>query len=1028
MKPFTFFLRMLCWGCSLLGAAMLSGPTNLPGQTAGTGTLAGRVLHAASGTYLGNVRVVIEGTTHEALTDQNGEYRFPSLPAGPVRLMVSHTGLLAQTRSLQIVAGQVVSQDFELGMAGTASPQPGVVTLDAFTVEERELTAQGAALHEQRTAANIKNVVSMDEFGDLGITNPGHFLTYVPGISNIYNTTGEVEGIGIRGMDASGTVVMFDGLSAATNDPTSRAFNFSGSSTANIEYIEVNKVPTPDLPANAVGGSINMVTKSGLNRKTPLLTYNVFTTFQAKGSPGNLNVSRHKHAGPDKRTTMHPVQPGISLSYVLPVSPSLAFTFDAGHNARVQDREYIGATWDRVRHVQTAGSLNSVLNIFQKQNAGFGVDWKLGAHQFQVRAAVSAQNAYTRQNVYNYNFGAGATGSATSTQGAATAVGSVNYNLGQSINQYRRLRSLQLRHSWRGEKWSVNWKAGYSENRRTFSDIDEDFFGTVNVTRTGLVLSGEGIDRMEEMEIPRLSARTAAGATVDPYDVSGFTLNTAASGRMFFENVLKSLAADVTRSFDTTWPLSIKAGVLIEENSRENWTRSLSWTVNPPASAGGRVVGNYDLVAEGYSERRHFNGGLNLDWLSGAKLYEIYLAHPEYFVLNETAAHTVWVNNRKSLEETISAGYIRADLKALSNRLRLAFGARMEHTKDEGYGPLDDITATYQRDPAGNILYGSNGRPMTIAADALTLIKLRYRELGSYNEKSYHDLYPSLNASYAITDTLIARTGYASTIGRPNIAFVTPGMTISDPSIASPIITVINTGLQPWTADNFDLTLESYELKGAQISVAGFYRKISNFFVSQQIPLTQELVDQHGIPPEVIDSDYEVRYSINSPDYATQRGLELSWRQSLRSFAGLPSWMQSFGFFANSTFLRIGGPGANNFTGYSTRVYNGGINYLRRNFALKINVTSSNGPRQAVVAANATTPAGTYSALADRTLVSGSIEYRINKTFTIHLSGQNLSNALFRNMTFSPGAPAYTRPAQYRDNGVDYVIGVKGQF
>ena len=203
-------------------------------QTGASGTIEGRALNATSGSYLNKARVTVKGTPLETFTDENGNYRFPSVPGGRHDVTVTFTGLPPATKSVQVAAGQAARLDFELSLADGA-----VVRLDAFTVEEREVTAQGHALHEQRTAANIKNVVAMEEFGDLGITNPRHFLTYVPGVSNIYNTTGEVEGIGVRGMPASGTVVMFDGAQAATNDPNSRSFNFSGTSTANLDRIEV---------------------------------------------------------------------------------------------------------------------------------------------------------------------------------------------------------------------------------------------------------------------------------------------------------------------------------------------------------------------------------------------------------------------------------------------------------------------------------------------------------------------------------------------------------------------------------------------------------------------------------------------------------------------------------------------------------------------------------------------------------------------------------------------------------------------
>ena len=278
---------------------------SLSAQNAGAGTIEGRVLNATNGNYLNNVTVAVRGTLLTATTDANGEYRIAGVPAGAATLSVSYTGLDSQTKVITVDAGGTARADFELRLTGTTRAASQVVQLEAFTVEERELTAQGQALHEQRTAANIKNVVSIEEFGDLGITNPGHFLSYVPGISNVYNTTGEVEGIGVRGMSSSGTVVMFDGSAAASNDPAQRAYNFSGTSVSNIDRIEVTKVPTPDLPANAVGGSINMITKSGFNRRTPQFSYNTFLTLQAKGTQGNLPPFFHDFAGTDEIGRAH---------------------------------------------------------------------------------------------------------------------------------------------------------------------------------------------------------------------------------------------------------------------------------------------------------------------------------------------------------------------------------------------------------------------------------------------------------------------------------------------------------------------------------------------------------------------------------------------------------------------------------------------------------------------------------------------------------------------------------------------------
>jgi TonB-dependent receptor len=1019
----TSIRRVLAGGIlAALGFSMLGA------QTPSTGTIQGRVLNATSGNYLNRVHVVVKDTLLEASTNDNGEYRISGVPAGNVTLTATFTGLTPQTKTVTVPVGQTVRADFDLVLAGTPTDTSGIVTLQAFTVEERELTAQGAALHEQRTAPNIKNVVSMEEFGDLGITNPGHFLTYVPGVSNVYNTTGEVEGIGLRGMASSGTVVMFDGAQAASNDPASRSYNFSGTSTSNLDRIEVTKVPTPDLPANAVGGSINMVTRSGFNHRAPQFRYNLLATIQAKGSHDDIPRLGEKLAGTDDKTTALGIQPGFDLSYSRPVGDSFAFTLNVGRNARYQDREYLSPTWDRVRNVQTAGTLNAVLNIFYQDVAAMGADWKTGRNVFRARIDASRYNAITRQNQYAFNFGAGATGGERFTEGAATGVGTLTQSAGANPNQYRRLLNGRISHVYTGDNWKFDWTAAYSEARRLFSDIDQGMFYSASSTLSNLVISGQGLDGISDMALPRLTVRSRTGAPIDPYDIRQFTLNSATSGRMFFKNTIGSGSVNATRSFATSIPLTLKAGAAVERTERDNWTESMTWNFRPPAAAGGQIVGNYDLIADAYAARRTYNDGVKINFVSTTKLYDLYRQHPEYFQLNEAGAYTNRVNSSKLLKETISAGYVRADAKALDNRLWIVAGVRFERTADEGFGPLNDIRATYVRNAAGQVVLGSNGRPVQITTDALSLARLQFKERAAFSEKSYQAYYPSVNASYNIGANFVVRTAYARTIGRPDLSFITPGTSISDPSAASPTITVVNTGLQPWTANNYDLTLESYEYRGATVAVSGFRKEISKFFTAVRVPATQALLDQYGLPDDLLSSNYEIITRENSADDAIINGFEWSWRQSLRPFAGLPAWGRSFSFFLNGTHLRLGGPGADNFSGYSTRIINWGVAWARGNFAVKVNATYSNGPRNAVVEANATTPAGTYTGLAPRTLLSGSLEYRLNKWITLHASGQNLSNALYRNMTFSPGSPEYTRPTQYRDNGIGYVIGVKGEF
>ena len=157
----------------------------LPVSAVFAATVEGRVLNAATGVYLNNARVVVEGSTLEAFTDGNGDFRINGVPAGQVRLRVTYAGLEPGTAAVLAAEGVPARRDFELDLPRertTAGPG-NVVRLANFIVESTQLSAQAAAINEQKVSPNIKNVVVLDEVGDLGDGNIGEYLKYTPGIS-----------------------------------------------------------------------------------------------------------------------------------------------------------------------------------------------------------------------------------------------------------------------------------------------------------------------------------------------------------------------------------------------------------------------------------------------------------------------------------------------------------------------------------------------------------------------------------------------------------------------------------------------------------------------------------------------------------------------------------------------------------------------------------------------------------------------------------------------------------------------------
>ncbi|HUR58164.1 MAG TPA: carboxypeptidase regulatory-like domain-containing protein, partial [Opitutaceae bacterium] len=67
--------------CALFVAAFAS---LLPAQTAGTGSISGRVLNEATSQYLNNARVTVKGTDITTFTDSTGSFRISGVPTGTV--------------------------------------------------------------------------------------------------------------------------------------------------------------------------------------------------------------------------------------------------------------------------------------------------------------------------------------------------------------------------------------------------------------------------------------------------------------------------------------------------------------------------------------------------------------------------------------------------------------------------------------------------------------------------------------------------------------------------------------------------------------------------------------------------------------------------------------------------------------------------------------------------------------------------------------------------------------------------------
>jgi hypothetical protein len=123
------------------------------------------------------------------------------------------------------------------------------------------------AIAEKQQAPNIIDVQPLSEIIKLPDINTAEALQRIPGIS-LETDSGEGRFVHIRGLDSDLNGTTYGGVRLPASNPSSpsgggRAVAFDTFPTGVIGGVELTKTSRPDMDAEALGGSINLVPRSG---------------------------------------------------------------------------------------------------------------------------------------------------------------------------------------------------------------------------------------------------------------------------------------------------------------------------------------------------------------------------------------------------------------------------------------------------------------------------------------------------------------------------------------------------------------------------------------------------------------------------------------------------------------------------------------------------------------------------------------------------------------------------------------------
>ncbi len=1033
--------RVVCRVLCALFLACL--PASLRAQTAGSGSISGRVQNEATGQYLSNARITIKGTGLTTLTDEFGTFRISGVPSGAATLEAFYSGLDPVEATVEVRAGQNTERDVGLTNRATYGTQTGTVKLDAFVLSASKLTeGEALATNEQRFASNIKNVVATDAFGDVTEGNVAEFMKFLPGVTVDYSDASP-NAVAIRGFDPNMTGVTVDGsqMANASGSAANRSFLFTQVSINNTSRIEVTKVPTPANPADGISGSVNMISKSAFERSRAQFNYRVFVSASSDG----LQLKKQPYPFDER---IYRWNPGFDFDYTLPITKNFGIVFTGLTSKQWNEQNIVSKTWN-TSAANTGATpqrpyLQSVQIVdapkwYERHSTSLKADWRIAPHS--VLSIGGQATYYVDKNGNNSRTATvgtnpaptPATGTRLSydedTVLGATGRGGVTFG-GNFIHIAARTIGTNARYRFDSNDWHFDAGSHVSNSKTWRRYHEKGSFQALNSAMNQPV-------RVEFHDIELVRPTTIRvfdnnNRELDIDDINNYRLNTATSNdyRDHKENVFGGDLNLKRRLSILEMPTSVQIGGLYRAQVRDRREWNRQWTYN---GMNGNIS-PAPFVGQVYSHRPNYFSFDNIPWTSTNRAVDAWEQDPGLFT--QTPAQVVAQESNRLqesewLRETVTGLYAQTEFKLLKNRLTVLTGVRYEKTHDKGEGPVFEPSAVWVRDPDGTFARDAQNqrirRPEAGAVGSMEELRLIRQERANLANRAYDGYYPSLHLTFNATANFLLRAAYAKTYGRPDFRNIVPNATITendielstDPNALPGIITVRNTGLKPWTAQNYDLSAEYYTENGGIITAGAFRKDVTDFFGTLQTIATPEVLDELGIDQRYVD--WRINTTINSGD-ARVSGVEFNVRQSLTH---LGKFGRYFSVFANATKLKLEGSRTADFNRFLPKSANWGFTFTKKpvTFMMKWHHRGeqNRGP---------STAQGPDARLYQdaRTTLDVNLTYQAFKRLSVFVNGRNVLNEWFTQSRYQADTPEYARRSSTNSYGVQWAAGVKGTF
>jgi TonB-dependent receptor len=747
MKSFTTVLR---WIPIVIAFGLVAPPA---AAQARTGEIRGRVTADETGGNLPGAQVVLEGTGHATQVDRSGRYRLQRVPAGTYGLLVRYIGYVAFRTQVTVAPGAVVEQDAALKLTA--------VTLAPLEVTLQ--TGQAKALNAQKNAATITNVVDREQIEAFPDYNTADALQRVPGVS-ISRSFGEGKFVAIRGTEPRLTSVTVDGQKLATPEDEERFVALDVISSNQLAGLEVTKALTPEMDADAIGGTVNLVSRSAFDLPSGQRELR-FTGGYGRADLGDrplydLAGSYSQLLGGDR----------LALS----VNGTFRETSQITHNNESQWGEETTQDGVPIPFALRETQFYRYNNERQRLGAGADLEYRPSpTSRYFLRGMFNQRDDYQNRQGERFRVDRGDYLSATQVAGASV----VRALQDRTETQY--ITNVAAGGSQRFGAWKVDLTGAY-----TYGEQNKD---------GGQILPEFQLNSDVDLNI-NLSDPEHPGFAVTNQDPA--YLNDPANYELDvldfrFEKTTDQErigALDIGRSFTLgrnagTVQFGGKARQKSKDRHDQRWR--YGWT-------GADAVMMTQFASDAFEEP-FFDGRYTFGPTMDQTRVRRFLAANRGTNLEEEVRVEDSIGDAYEAGEDIYSGYAMGSVTF--GRLMVLAGVRNEYTRTDYEGTR------------------------------LNLVDDQYEIQPVSDARSYNFVFPALHLRFAATDRTNLRFAFTSGIARPNFFDLVPYLWISNEDLA---ITRGNSALDPTQSWNFDVMAEHYFSSIGVLSAGVFYKSLRN--------------------------------------------------------------------------------------------------------------------------------------------------------------------------------------------------------